>query len=115
MVSNSWRVCTSTDWLGGPVSSLLTAGMLVSVQHVAGLAAEADALVVVVRSTDSKLYESVFYSRWSGAGDNCSTKPKPKLDQCCGSKQHITYFKIKLRGCSFHPVAKPNVDRRKIV
>lgn len=77
---------TSTGRLCGPVSSVFTAGMLGSLHHVARLAAKADTFVVVIRSADSKLYEPIFYSYWSGAGDNWGTKPK--LYQCHGLKSH---------------------------
>lgn len=70
---------TSAGWLCGPVSSVLTAGMFGSLHHEAGLAAKADALIVVIGSAHSKLYEPVLYSYWSGAGDNWGTKPNPKL------------------------------------
>lgn len=70
---------TSAGWLCGPVPSVLTAGMLGSLHHVAGLAAKADALVVVVRPAHGKLDEAVLDSYRSGAGDSWRTKPNPKL------------------------------------
>lgn len=80
MVPAFWDgVLTSADWLCGPVPSVLTAGVFGSLHDEAGLAAEADALVVVVGSAHSKLYKPIFYPYWSGAGDSWGTKPNPKL------------------------------------